>query len=159
MYVGPPCPRLVALLLSFGPICHNVCWGKRYGAVERGARMHLWHAQFVTGEGKGQFLGRPANLGRSTAVPHLMGNRVPCFLPKASNSSLRKRSKVFETFLTVNIFDGHLPLPSAQGRSFLSNMANIKLSFSEKPRDFLIYWVSWKFKCRYYCLFFLVSRM
>ena len=54
-------------LLSFGPICHNV-WGKWYRAAEPGARMHLWHAQFVTGEGKGQFLGRPANLGRGGAL-------------------------------------------------------------------------------------------
>ena len=120
--VRPPYARLVALLLSFGPICHNV-WGKWYRAAQRGARMHLWQAQFVTG-GKRPIFGSSGQFRSSAAT--LDGKSGPaCFLPRAKVTALCESD---QRFLTGNISNSHRPL--TQGRSSLWKGANLKLNFS-----------------------------
>ena len=104
--VRPPYARLVALLLSFGPICHNV-WGKWYRAAQPGARMHLWQAQFVTG-GKRPIFGSSGQFRSSAAT--LDGKSGPaCFLPRAKVTALCESD---QRFLTGKIFNSHLPCPS-----------------------------------------------
>ena len=143
--VRPPYARLVAQLLSFGPICHNV-WGKWYRAAQRGARMHLWQAQFVTG-GKRPIFGSSGQFRSSAAT--LDGKSGPaCFLPRAKVTALCESD---QRFLTGNISNSHRPL--TQGWSSLWKGANLKLNFSVEPlEDFLIYSVGCNISCCNLCL-------